>query len=124
MVVSTKHPVHTVAELVALAKANPGKLTYGSLGKGRGIAATSAACMVAAPDIPTFIEAGAPGFEIDGWYGIVGPPAMPANIVDKLSAEMARAVKLPEAGAVCMTAFPAEIGDIQGGMPSHFETGP
>jgi tripartite-type tricarboxylate transporter receptor subunit TctC len=160
LVISSKHPVRTVAELVALAKANPGKLTYGSSGtggiihlagewlaaatktkmthvphksnamamndvagahidmmfssvalmntvvssgKGRGIAVTSAARMAAAPDIPTFIEAGVPGFEIDGWYGIVGPPAMPANIVNKLSAEMARAVKLPEVGTKLAT---------------------
>ena len=174
LVVSSRLPVRTVAELVALAKTKPGLLTYGSsgtggvlhlagewlsvaskvklthvpykssalamteivgghidmmfltvagmktvssTGKGRGIAATSAARMAAAPDLPTFQEAGLQGFEIDGWYGIVGPPAIPAPIVDRLSRELGRLVKLPEVhdklatdGAVAVGGTPAQFG--------------
>lgn len=173
LVVSTKYPVRTVAELVALAKTKPGMLTYGSSGtggiihlagewlaaatktkmthvpykssalamnevagahidmmfssvalmnvvaasgKGRGLAATSASRMSGAPDIPTFQEAGIPGFEIDGWYGIVGPPAMPVAIVDKLSAEMGKAVKLPEVRDKLATDGAIGVG----GTPSQF----
>lgn len=64
-------------------------------GTGRGIAVTAPARMALAPDLPTVIEAGIPGYEIDGWYGIVGPAGMPATVVSRLSSEIARIVKLP-----------------------------
>ncbi len=70
--------------------------TVASSGRGRGIGATSSVRMSSAPELPTFIEQGLAGFEIDGWYGIVGPPAMPATVVDRLSSELSRLVKLPD----------------------------
>jgi tripartite-type tricarboxylate transporter receptor subunit TctC len=43
-----------------------------------------------APDVPTTAEAGVPGFEITGWYGIFAPSATPKDIVAKLSGEIAK----------------------------------
>lgn len=43
------------------------------------------------PDLPTIAET-LPGFNNDGWYGIFGPAGTPAPIVNKLNAEMNRAL--------------------------------
>ena len=48
------------------------------------------------PDVPTFIEAGFPGFTIMTWNGLVAPAGTPKEIVDRLAAETARAVKDPK----------------------------
>jgi tripartite-type tricarboxylate transporter receptor subunit TctC len=48
------------------------------------------------PDVPTFGEAGYPGFEPNGWFGMFLPAATPGDVVKKLSAEIARIVRLPE----------------------------
>jgi tripartite-type tricarboxylate transporter receptor subunit TctC len=42
------------------------------------------------PDVPTIAEAGVPGFEVMGWYGVLGPARMPRDITEKLSTEIAR----------------------------------
>jgi tripartite-type tricarboxylate transporter receptor subunit TctC len=51
------------------------------------------------PEVPTFGESGYPGFEPNGWFGMLLPAATPAEIVKKLSAEIARIVRLPEVAA-------------------------
>jgi tripartite-type tricarboxylate transporter receptor subunit TctC len=51
------------------------------------------------PDIPTFTELGYEAFEPYGWFGVLVPAATPKDIVKKLSAEVARIVRLPEASA-------------------------
>ncbi|HEV7820223.1 MAG TPA: tripartite tricarboxylate transporter substrate-binding protein, partial [Burkholderiales bacterium] len=40
------------------------------------------------PEIPTIAESGVKGYEAEQWYGVVGPAAMPAAIVNKLAAEI------------------------------------
>jgi tripartite-type tricarboxylate transporter receptor subunit TctC len=50
----------------------------------------------AAPDIPTLAESGFPGFDASIWAGVLAPAATPKDIVDKLSAEIGRIVRLPE----------------------------
>ena len=49
----------------------------------------------ALPDVPTFAEAGVEGYEATSWYGVLGPKAMPADIVAKLNGELARIVHDP-----------------------------
>jgi len=49
-----------------------------------------------APEIPTLDEAGLPGFSITAWIAIVAPKGTPADIVQKLNAEIGRALKDPE----------------------------
>jgi tripartite-type tricarboxylate transporter receptor subunit TctC len=48
------------------------------------------------PDIPTIAEQGLPDFETYTWNAVFGPPGMPANITDHLSAEFRKAVADPE----------------------------
>lgn len=153
--VYTAHPslgVNNMKELIALAKAKPGFLRYGSGGaggashlgtellrnitgidlthvpyKGTGPALTAAisgeiqmqligmSAVVphlksgrlkllavsgakrspAAPDIPTVIESGVPGYVFDVWYGMLLPGRTPQPIVNKLNAEINRALKSP-----------------------------
>jgi tripartite-type tricarboxylate transporter receptor subunit TctC len=48
------------------------------------------------PDVPTIYEAGMPQFAMSNWMGLDGPAKMPRDIVDKLNAEFAAAMKRPE----------------------------
>ena len=64
-------------------------------GRIRALGVTSRNRLVALPDIPTVAEAGVPGFEAIAWFGIFAPVGTPAAIVERLSTEIARIVKLP-----------------------------
>jgi len=48
------------------------------------------------PDVPTVAEAGLPGFDYDGWIGMLAPSATPRPIIDRLSRKVARILDLPE----------------------------
>jgi tripartite-type tricarboxylate transporter receptor subunit TctC len=48
------------------------------------------------PDVPTVQEQGIPGFEVISWTGLAGPAKLPKPIVDRLNAELRRAVAAPE----------------------------
>src|SRR6478735_6306609 len=48
------------------------------------------------PDVPTVEEVGIPGFEVISWTGLAGPAKLPRPIVDKLNAEVRRAIAVPE----------------------------
>jgi tripartite-type tricarboxylate transporter receptor subunit TctC len=49
-----------------------------------------------APDVPTMIEAGLPGFAFSGWYGIVAPARTPDAIVKRLSQALVKIMKTPD----------------------------
>jgi tripartite-type tricarboxylate transporter receptor subunit TctC len=142
LVVSPSGGLNTLKDIIARAKANPGKLAYASTGvggfnhfggelfnkvagvnlvhipyKGGGpamidvmggqvgmmfssvtqtlphvrtgrlklIAVGSDKRVSAVPDIPTFAEAGLPGYEIYGWWGITAPAGVPRDIRAKLT---------------------------------------
>lgn len=48
------------------------------------------------PDVPTVAEAGLPGYEYQDWWGVFAPAATPRAVVDRISQEIARALKLPD----------------------------
>ena len=151
IVVHPSVPAKSIKDLLLLAKANPGKLSFGTSGslpqlagelmkhmtginmvhvpyKGAGpalidliggqldltfttpagplpfiragrlrvLAVTSATRSEIVPDSPTVIEAGISGYEVTGWYGVLGPAGTSKEIVARLSAEMARILRLPE----------------------------
>ena len=50
----------------------------------------------ALPDVPTFAEAGLPGFNVTFWYAVLAPAGTPKEIIDKLSAQIARILTLPD----------------------------
>jgi tripartite-type tricarboxylate transporter receptor subunit TctC len=62
----------------------------------RALAVTSATRIAPLPDVPTIAESGVPGYEVTSWYGMLAPARTPRAIIDKLNAEIAKAVKAPE----------------------------
>lgn len=48
------------------------------------------------PDVPTLDESALPGFEYDGWFGVMAPSRTPPAIISKLNAEIVRIVGLPD----------------------------
>jgi tripartite-type tricarboxylate transporter receptor subunit TctC len=147
------HPsvkANNVKELVALAKAQPGKLTYASAGNGttvhlaaelfnsmagvdimhvpykgsapavtdlmggqvdimfdslssarpyvesgklKALAVTTAKRSDLFPNVPTISESGLPGYELSGWYAVFVPARTPKPVVDRLNAELVKALK-------------------------------
>jgi tripartite-type tricarboxylate transporter receptor subunit TctC len=153
LVVHPSVPVSTLADLTALAKAQPGTLNFGSGGKSiqshisgemhksavgveivhipykgtiqavndlvagqihlvfsdmvpaipqiragklRAIAVTSLQRSSALPEVPTMNEAGLAGFESGVWWSIVFPKGVPAEIVNRMNAELAKVMQLPD----------------------------
>jgi tripartite-type tricarboxylate transporter receptor subunit TctC len=152
LVVPTTLPVKNVKGLVALAKARPGELTYGTSGPGsmshfsgemfkrlaavnmvtvnykgnaqaiteimggqittmfsdalpavqamktgkiRALAVTSAERWPHTPELPTLAEEGIKGFAAVNWWGILFPAGVPRPIVDKVSADLQKALAQP-----------------------------
>jgi tripartite-type tricarboxylate transporter receptor subunit TctC len=152
LVASNDAPYRTAGDLIAAAKASPGKIFYASGGNGSpqhiamalfastaGVSmthvpykgATQAAVDVAGgqvpvafqgiatvsslvranklrlvgvatrnrmpqfPDVPTVSESGLPGFEFNSWFAVMAPAGTPKDIVDKLNAEIVRALSDP-----------------------------
>jgi tripartite-type tricarboxylate transporter receptor subunit TctC len=48
------------------------------------------------PDVPTVAESAIPGFEVISWTGLAGPPNLPKPIVDRLNAELRKALAVPD----------------------------
>jgi tripartite-type tricarboxylate transporter receptor subunit TctC len=59
-------------------------------GKLKAIAVTGEKRLSALPDVPTFTEAGLPGFEMKQWYGVLAPANLPKDIASRLATELAR----------------------------------
>jgi tripartite-type tricarboxylate transporter receptor subunit TctC len=48
------------------------------------------------PEVPTFSEAGVPGFKSITWFGLVAPPATPAALADKINRDVVDLLKSKE----------------------------
>lgn len=156
LVVNNALGVTTVAELVALAKKQPGRLNFASSGAGstqhiaaelfkeatgtyithipyrgsgpalvdlmagnvqmsfdtmasvlphirsgkvRALAVASAKRSPSLPQVPTLAEAGVDGVEMSAWYGLYMPAATPKAVQDRVHAEVAKLLQLPETRA-------------------------
>ena len=174
LVVNNSVAAKSVQELIALARAQPGKLTYGSSGAGnaghlaaelfktmtktdivhvpykggapamidliagqtqlvfssaptavpqvkagkvRALAVTTIKRSTVLPELPTVAESGLPGYEADNWYGVVTTAGTPRAIIDRLNAEISRALLSPDVkqllfiqGLEVRTSTPAEFG--------------
>jgi len=65
-------------------------------GKLRALGISSAVRFAALPEIPPLAESGVPGFDAVSWLAMVAPAGTPAEIVDKLHAEVKRIMALPD----------------------------
>ena len=94
----------------------PSAIAHVRAGKMRALAVTTRRRIAAAPEVPTFEEAGVQGYEAVGWFGIVAPAGTPPDIVNRLNREIASALSVPEireralaAGAEPATNTPQEF---------------
>ena len=67
-----------------------------SAGNIRALAVTSATRIPQMPDLPTMVESGFPDFVVNTWNGLAAPAGTPKAIIEKLAAEVAKAVKEPK----------------------------
>lgn len=74
----------------------PGALPFVKGGKVRALAVSSAKRSAGVPDIPTVAEAGVPGFDMSGWYGLLAPTGTSASVVKRVYAESVKALATPE----------------------------
>lgn len=65
-------------------------------GKLRAIAVTSAQRSAALPEVPTMSEAGVAGFDSGVWWSIVAPKSTPDSVIQRVNAELAKVMQLPE----------------------------
>jgi len=75
-----------------------GAFSHVKAGRLRALATTGAKRAPAAPDLPTMMEAGIPGYVATNWFGTAVPARTPPAIVSKLSQEIARVLRLPDVG--------------------------
>ena len=85
-------------------------------GKLRALAASGNKRLSSFPNVPTFAEAGLPGFGIVNWSGLAAPPGTPKDVVARLNAEVKKALESADMKAFLAT-LSAEPG---GGDPEAF----
>ena len=85
-------------------------------GRLRPLAVTSPKRMLELPDVPTLQELGIEGFEAQAYWGLLGPTGIPPNIVNRMNAEVAKALKIPavqerlaQMGVVITASSPADF---------------
>lgn len=91
---------------------------YVNRGELRGLAVTTARRTPLAPQVPTVSEAGLPGFEIDGWFGLLAPAGTSPQIVKTLNdavnavlQDPALARRFADVGAVAVGGTPQQLAD-------------
>ena len=70
----------------------PPAVPFAKSGKVRPIAVMSAKRSPALPDVPTVAELGYPGFEANTWFALFAPAKTPADVLDRLNAEINKAL--------------------------------
>jgi tripartite-type tricarboxylate transporter receptor subunit TctC len=85
-------------------------------GKLKALATTAETRLPLMPDVPTFAEAGLPGFGMRSWIGVLAPAATPPAVVEKISADIARILAMPDVkeklesqGQIPFTMTPAQM---------------
>lgn len=96
----------------------PAAIPHIRAGRIQALAVTGTKHSALMPEMPTLGEAGVRGFEINPWFGVLGPPWMPLPIVKKLNADLVAAIRSAETrerlatqGAEPIGSTPAEFSD-------------
>ncbi len=103
-------------QIHALFSTMPPALPHVKSGKLRALGVSSRTRAKAAPDVPTIIEAGVPGFEVLNWQGLVVPIRTSSAIVAKLNKDVLAALARPGMNE----ALAAQGLDAAGGPPQTF----
>jgi tripartite-type tricarboxylate transporter receptor subunit TctC len=97
----------------------PNALPNLASGKVKALAVSTAKRYAELPDVPTIAEAGVPGYDATIWLGLLAPPGTPREVVQKLNAEITKALSQPEArklmasaGVDVATSSPEEFGTL------------
>ena len=92
-------------------------ITQVKAGKLRALAVTTAKRSAIAPELPTLAESALPGFEVSTWQAVMAPAGTPRDIVQRLNAEIVKAMALPEVrekflsfGTDAASSTPEELG--------------
>lgn len=65
-------------------------------GRVRALAVTGTRRSISLPEVPTLIESGVPGYEVNAWSGIIAPAGLPRPILDRLNKAINAAIIAPE----------------------------
>jgi tripartite-type tricarboxylate transporter receptor subunit TctC len=74
----------------------PVQLPMIKAGKVRALATSGLKRSPLLPDVPTMIEAGVAGYELDVWYGLFAPHGTPKSIIEKISTDAIRIMQAPD----------------------------
>jgi tripartite-type tricarboxylate transporter receptor subunit TctC len=97
--------------------ANPGVfMPHIKSGRLRPIAVANLKRIPLFPDLPTFVEAGHPGFESGSWYGLAAPKGTPASIINFMHRETVAVLAQPE----ILAQFMLDGGQAVGNTPQEF----
>jgi len=99
-------------EVQLLATATGAALPHVKSGRIRALGVTSAKRTAVLPDVPTVAESGLPGYEVEGWYGVLAPAKMPKALLQRIYADVLEVMRLPEVSAQIQAA-----GFDVGGLP-------
>ena len=86
-------------------------------GRLRALAVTSTMRSSLAPELPTMIEAGLPGFDVRAWFAVMAPARTPRDIVQKLNAEINHALNDP----TLRSRLSADGIELVGGTPAEID---
>lgn len=93
-------------------------LPHVNAGKVRALAITGARRSALLHDMPTFAEAGVPGYEASGWFGLLAPAGTPAAIVQRINGEIVKGLAVPD----IRKRLAGLGGEVAGGTPDDFAT--
>jgi tripartite-type tricarboxylate transporter receptor subunit TctC len=74
----------------------PSAMALATGGKVKMLAVASPGRSSLMPQLPTVQEAGVPGYELGGWFGLLAPAKTPQSVVDRLASEVTKAVADPK----------------------------
>ena len=99
----------------------PASMPYIRSGRLKVLAVTTTKRATALPDVPTVAELGYPGYELAAWYGVLAPARTSAAIVNPLSAELAKAVAVPDVREKLLALGIEPVGSTPGEFTEHLK---
>ncbi len=103
---------HVTLHISSMLSAKP----FISNGRLRAIAVTSGKRSRVLPDVPTFAESGAPGYDVSSLWGFLAPGQTPPEIVNRLYGDIGKILKLPDVNEQ----LAGQGADISGASPQDY----